>query len=448
MHASDLVARLLQVEAEQDHEFATKLRQLGQAGLRTLGLAFTGIVLFMAVALVVIVGSPGPPLRVIPFGAAILAVCGVCIALSRMEVRYPREVGVVAVVIAGALLIAISLARTQVDPEADRYIAGQMALTLMIALVTLPLRPSQMLGTTGALLVSYVVLSGIAGRPLNGSVVAAMLAMMPLTTAMAVTVYQRTWAMHKAHVEQLQASRELARSEIRRFVAQSAATTSRMAAALSHELNTPVGALKSSIDTLGALAARRNTTNETQIARIAALEEQVRRSARDAAARLQEVVLRLQRVTNLDRAEVQSVDLNALLKDVVYLMQSEAQARQRDVKLHLTELPPIECRPQQIGAVLSNVLNAAVESAASTILIETMLNGRSAEIVFHSTAVQLNAAETQAIFDPAFEEMRGRIAAANWGLFMARQVIRENGGEMRLEKGRGFVVSLPVPRTR
>ena len=447
MSARDLVAALLQVEAEQDREFSAKLRQQGQVGLRTLGLTFAGVILFMATAMLLIVGTTGP-VAVVPLGAAILVVCAVCLGLSRMDLKFPREIGVVAVVLAGALLISISVVRTEADPQADRYISGQIALTLMIALTALPLRPSQALGASGALLVAYIAIATVSGRPLDAGVLTALLAMMPLATAMAAIIYGRTWQMHTAHSEQLTASRELSRSEIRRFVAQSAATMSRMAAALSHELNTPVGALKSSIDTLGALAERRNTTNEVQIARITALEEQVRRSAREAASRLQEVVLRLQRVTNLDRAEVQSVDLNSLVRDVVYLMQSEAQARQREVKLHLEDLPSIECRPQQLSAVLQNVLTAAVESAASAVLVETSQNDGFAEIIFHTTAPQLNAAETQAIFDPGFEELRGRIAAGNWGLFMARQVIRENGGEMRMERGRGFIVSLPVPKSR
>ena len=447
MRLRDLPALLRQTEAEQDREFSGKLRQLGRTGLRTLGFTFAAVIVFMGVALQLVMGALGPPL-VVPLGSGILVVCAACIFLSRLELNFPREIGIVAVVIAGSLLMSISIVRMAWDPQADRYISGQIALALMIALVTLPLRPLQALGATGSLAVAYALIATVAGVPLNGAVLTALLVMMPLTTAMAAVIYVRTWEMHKAHAEQLSASRELSRSEIRRFVAQSAATMSRMAAALSHELNTPVGALKSSIDTLSALAERRNTTNEVQLARINALEEQVRRSGRDAAARLQEVVLRLQRVTNLDRAEVQIVDLNSLVKDVVYLMQSEAQARQREVRMHMEELPPIECRPQQLSAVLSNVLTAAVESAATTVLVETCMKDGSAEIVFHTTAPQLNAAETQAIFDPGFEELRGRIAAGNWGLFMARQVIRENGGEMRMERGRGFIVSLPVPKPR
>jgi two-component system C4-dicarboxylate transport sensor histidine kinase DctB len=256
----------------------------------------------------------------------------------------------------------------------------------------------------------------------------------------------RDWRLYRSYSEQLESSRELSRAEIRRFVAQSAATTSRMAAALSHELNTPVGALKSSIDTLAVLADRRRDATGDQLVRIESLEHQVRRSARDAAVRLQQVVQRMQRVTNLDRAEVQQVDLNALIKDVAYLLDSESRLRLRELNLSLGELPEVTCRPQQISAVLSNVLGSAVESPGAEIRIETRARNGEAEIAIQGAAARLSSAETQAIFDPGFAERSGRIQSANWSLFMARQVLRENGGEMRMEKD-SLILSLPLRRT-
>jgi len=54
------------------------------------------------------------------------------------------------------------------------------------------------------------------------------------------------------------------------------------------------------------------------------------------------------------------------------------------------------------------------------------------------------------LFDPGFQIAKGRIATGNWSLFTARQVIRGQGGEIRVSsapgKGTSFVVSLPVKR--
>jgi signal transduction histidine kinase len=283
------------------------------------------------------------------------------------------------------------------------------------------------------------------GMSLNPVIFVSLLMMTALATGLAYVLYTRSWQLYRSYSEQLESSRELSRAEIRRFVAQSAATTSRMAAALSHELNTPVGALKSSIDTLAVLAERRKQASGDGLVRIESLEHQVRRSARDAALRLQQVVQRMQRVTNLDRAEVQQVDLNALLKDVVYLLDSESRLRDREVTLNLGQVPEVTCRPQQISAVLSNVLGSAVENPGKGIELQTRTAGTEVEIVLNGAGPRLSSAETQAIFDPSFAERSGRIQSANWSLFMARQVLRENGGEMRMSGG-SLVLSLPVRR--
>ena len=314
----------------------------------------------------------------------------------------------------------------------------------MIALVSLPLQPVQalLLGLwiTGAYVVSILCY----GLPPDGYVLITLVTVAGLSAALAYVNYTKAWQLHLAHASQLDASRELSRAEIRRFVAQTASTTSRMAATLSHELNTPVGALKSSIDTLSALADRRTTAEPEQLIRIQALESQVRQSARDAANRLQQIVQRMQRVTNLDRAEVLQVDLNTLVKDVIYLLESESRLRGREVLLETSDLPQVTCKPQQISAVIANVLGSAVEGrAAQQIRVSTVARDREVLIQFHGVGSQLDSSETQAIFDPGFAERSGRIRAANWSLFMARQTLRENGGEMRMEDGQ-VVLSLPV----
>lgn len=441
---------LIPGEAEADLEFAARLQAQSRAGLRTVGLAFPAVLLFV-VGTMYLFGVGTVP-RAAVFPAVLLLLVSACsVLLSRRNVPDPRAIGIGAVLLCGGCLMAISLIRTDVDPAADRYLPGQVGVVLLTALVLLPMLPLQALSLGAGLGALYIGATIIGPWQLNPPVVVAICMLTLLATVLAAVLYHRTWETHKASSEQLRSSRELSRAEIRRFVAQSAATTSRMAAALSHELNTPVGALKSSIDTLGALAARREGASEAQLARVFALEDQVLRSARDAANRLQQVVLRLQRVTNLDRAEVQLVDINALLQDVVYLLESEMRVRQREVKLEFGELAPVTCRPQQISAVLTNVFNLIADTDGRpgwTLRVQTKATGRDIEIVFYGTGPQFRSNETQAIFEPGFAERSGRVVASNWVLFMARQILRENGGEMRIDKSSAtehtLVLSLPA----
>lgn len=446
MSGGSLLDALLQPDAEGDRAFRARLHEQSAAGLSLLGMCFLALAVFMG-AMLTLLSVPAPlaaKLLLVP----LVTISAACIGLSRLIAvrRRARTLGTLVIGLIAALLLNVSLLRTTVEVASDRYVAAQAAIALMIGLVTLSLRPVEALGLGIWCIGVYTVSALALGIPLNPVVFVSLIMMTLLATGLAYVLYTRAWQLYRTYADQLESSRELSRAEIRRFVAQSAATTSRMAAALSHELNTPVGALKSSIDTLAVLAERRREATGDQLVRIESLENQVRRSARDASLRLQQVVQRMQRVTNLDRAEVQKVDLNALLKDVVYLLDSESRLRQREVKLSLGEVPEVTCRPQQISAVLSNVLGSAVENPGGSIKLETRVRENEVEIAVDGANPRLNSAETQAIFDPGFAERSGRIQSANWSLFMARQVLRENGGEMRMEKN-SLVLSLPIKRT-
>jgi signal transduction histidine kinase len=51
------------------------------------------------------------------------------------------------------------------------------------------------------------------------------------------------------------------------------------------------------------------------------------------------------------------------------------------------------------------------------------------------------------IFDPSFRESGGRMAAGNWSMFNARQVVREHRGDIRIasEPGQGTRISVVLP---
>ena len=77
------------------------------------------------------------------------------------------------------------------------------------------------------------------------------------------------------------------------------------------------------------------------------------------------MVLRMQRITNLDRDEALPTDLNALLSDVTDLLKSAAQASTA-VELDLQPLPALSIRPLQMSAVFSNLLQNAIDASGAT----------------------------------------------------------------------------------
>ena len=149
------------------------------------------------------------------------------------------------------------------------------------------------------------------------------------------------------------------------------------------------------------------------------------------------------------RADERIVDLNELCSDTVEFLGSEL--KNAKVELHLAPLPGIKCRPQQISAVLANLIrnaSSALESSgngrievvseakAERLVVEVKDNGRGIE-----------AERLGTLFEPAFRVHRGRVATTNWGLFISSSIAAEHGGSLEIEStlGSGTTARLSLP---
>jgi two-component system NtrC family sensor kinase len=166
--------------------------------------------------------------------------------------------------------------------------------------------------------------------------------------------------------------------------------------------------------------------------------------------RLHEIVGRMQRYTNLDRADVTATDLADLLRDVIHLHEPIFEGRAR-VELSVEPVPRIMCRPQLLSAVFSTLITNAVEACNGNghVLISTRRHEGEAEIRIQDNGRGLAPDELRMIFDPGFKVDQGKVATGNWGLFGSRQIIHEHGGEIRISsaEGEGTTVSVFLPLT-
>ena len=246
-----------------------------------------------------------------------------------------------------------------------------------------------------------------------------------------------------------QAERALAvlcNEQTRLMLAQNAASLGRLAAAISHEMNTPLGALRSAVDTFESTMDRNGSDSNDRIGRV---QRDLLRAMRDSAARLTAVVERMQRFTNLNRAEVQRTCINGLISDVVGLLDSELLSGITiDVQLE-PGLPYVVSHPQQLSAVFSMLVNNAIDSIGGIgqIRIVTRSSNATVHIEVHDTGRGVPQHALADIFEPAFREQSGRVASANWSLFSCRHVVEAHGGTIHASsaEGQGTTVHIALP---
>jgi signal transduction histidine kinase len=255
-----------------------------------------------------------------------------------------------------------------------------------------------------------------------------------------------------ANVAGIRIERERWELQRRTLIAENVASLGRLAAALSHEFNTPLGALRSAVDTLVRAAAKQGSAPPEEQQRLELVQADLRKSLDASLARMEDVISRIQRFTNLDRSEMQAVDVNEVLEDIVALGETARDSSYVSVKLESADMPSLLCHRQTLTTALSSLFRYAVEAArrkgegGEVRLVPRSIEDR-LEVHIEDNGGGLPEEKLARLFDPGFQIASGRVAAGNWTLFAARQAILDQGGEIRVTsvvgKGTTFVVSLP-----
>ncbi len=446
--------------AESDPGFAQEILSLSALGLRITAAAEIIIPLVMMLAQYLVLRS-SLALRVYLYqGIAIIAIGILTLGASRLDWAYERSraVCLLSVYVAGLIIVTSGLFIVVEVPGTGHYIPGRITGLMMLVVAVMPLAPWQTLALGAGIGVYYLGaleffrrVHSLANSELDAYDHVFMAVITLIASALTAVVYQQRAANYRSYITALRASMDLRRAQSQMLLAENGASMGRLAAALSHELNTPLGVLRSAVSTLPGLATRIGAAEEDQRERLLALQQELYRSMIGSVDRLRDIVGRMQRYTNLDRAEVQVTDIASLLRDVVALHGRLFEGKVK-VDLRFAAVPPLSCRPQQLSAVFTSLLNNAVEACApgsGLVVVATRQRDHEVEIQIQDNGRGLSQRELAAIFDPGFRVNHGKVGTGNWSLFGARQIVNEHGGDIRIDsregKGTTVSVSLPLP---
>jgi signal transduction histidine kinase len=221
-------------------------------------------------------------------------------------------------------------------------------------------------------------------------------------------------------------------------------TLGELTTSLAHEISQPLGAILTN-----AQAARRLLDHETPDSNEVA--EALTDIAADAQ-RASQIIRRLRTLFRKERAEPVAVDVNALIKDVVGLLQADILARHIDVRLVLGEaMPSVLGDPVLLEQVVLNVVVNAGEAIgatedgprAITILTSQRQSGRLA-IEVGDTGVGVKAAELEQIFE---HFVSTKPQGLGMGLAISRSIITAHDGRIwaTANPDRGLTMHIELP---
>ncbi len=450
---------LLPGAAEDDPEFLLEIQRLSNLGLRVVGGVEVAVAAFLAVARTLVNPDPSTLQLRLAQTSAVIFLGFVSLGLSRVGAlrRFSRAIAICSGLTVAGILIWFSLLMTVYNASADDFVPGQLALIMLVAVAALPMRPTDTLLLGFLIETAYVGLSLIAQNThqvntgVDSMYVLFIFMLSLLATGLTAVVYEQRRSTFQWHLRTLRAADDLRQAEARNLLAQNAASVGRLAAAISHELNSPIGALVSGVDTLILLASRQATAPPDQQPRLVVLQNELRKSIKQSTDRLKEIVTRMQRFTNLDKAEVQSANLNEIISDVVTILEPQYKEKAA-VELQQKPVPDIVCRPQQLSAVFSSLLLNSVEATDAAngngrVVLSTQAVDDQIEVKICDNGRGLDPSQLEGIFDPGFKVALGRVSTGNWGLFSSRQIVREHGGDITIDStlGKGTCVSVLLP---
>jgi two-component system NtrC family sensor kinase len=231
-----------------------------------------------------------------------------------------------------------------------------------------------------------------------------------------------------------------------------------LVAGLAHEMNNPVGAIKSSSDNSARAVSKIKAAIPDQIPSGGAGDTSTLYKALDvldantrvtatACDRVTSMVNALKTFANLDEAAFRVVDIHQGIDSTLTLLNQHFTNRIKVVKEY-EDIPNIGCFPDQLNQVFMNVLLNATESIPDqgTITIETSQHASSVHIRISDTGKGIPADEMGNVFDPGYTT-KGVGVGTGLGLAISYNIIRKHGGEITCESeaGKGTTLTIVLP---
>ena len=275
---------------------------------------------------------------------------------------------------------------------------------------------------------------------------------------------------------------ELKRTQAAMIQSEKLASVRQLAAGVAHEINNPIGFVKSNLHTLAQYhediiellkqyrefaTGTKSTvetdddpqTNSKEAANLILLEaeldiafimEDIPRlihESNEGIERIQKIVSGLIIFAHPGEKDLQLTDINECLESTLKMLWNDPNDKVRITK-NYGWIPPVSCYPEKINQVFTNILANAVQAIenAGEIIISTAADEKWVTICIADTGPGIAPVHLPRIFDPFFTTKEiGK--GTGLGLHTARDIVQLHGGCIHVKStvGRGstFKISLP-----
>lgn len=256
------------------------------------------------------------------------------------------------------------------------------------------------------------------------------------------------------------------------------ASLGQMVAGVAHEINTPLGFVKSNVEVVSDLISEYEAAvtkvmtgvdlmlsldasmidrakaaiqkARIELARATTLNE-ARELLEDSAEGLKQMsnlVLNLKGFARVDRDGMDTIDLNDSVRSALTIAGHQLRDRIQVVQ-ELGDVPKVKCMPSQINQVFLNMITNASQAMDDdgTLTIRSVAKPNVVEVSFEDTGHGIPDDVLPKIFDPFFTT-KSVGEGTGLGLSIVHKIVQGHGGAIRVKsqvgKGTTFFVELPI----
>jgi len=220
-------------------------------------------------------------------------------------------------------------------------------------------------------------------------------------------------------------------------------TMGEMAAGLAHEINQPLGAIAN----YAQGSVRRLRSGTIDAPGVLPILEEIAREA----LRAGEIIRRLRDLVRKETPQQQAIDVNALVRESLRMIEADAHHFGIDVRLDLAPgLPHVTGDGIQLEQVLLNLLRNGVEAVQAaengerTVAVRTTAHNGAVEVIIRDTGIGIPAPPAD-VFAPFFST---KASGLGMGLSISRSIVEAHGGQLSAARnpdhGSTFRMTLPL----
>ena len=253
---------------------------------------------------------------------------------------------------------------------------------------------------------------------------------------------------------------ELKQSQTALLRAEKMASLSKLVAGIVHEINTPLGVLRSISETTSRVAPRVEALLKGEplpggpsLSRLSQALTDAAVQSQEACKRVSAILKNLKEFAQLDRAQFRRATIIEGIEQALEFLRDELDDSIEIVR-RFDDLPEIECSPRELNQLFMNLLLKSRDSirrdgGTGSIEIRTQMAGDSVRLEITDSGQGIPAEHLPHVFDPGFGETMGRVGI-DLALPICYQIVKAHCGRIEVEsppgQGTRFIVILPVQR--